>query len=195
MCPESSESNKIYLYKAIKFPCAWEKVCVLAEKGRYVDTTFFTYDNALYGFTYKLSEKCKDINGELYIFKIVNGKAVFLDNNPISKDDRVARPAGKCIIRNNKLIRVSQNCDGTYGKGLMFSEINFDGMKYEEKLIHEIYPKNIEYDRHFNLIGVHTFNEIGTYQVIDLRSNDFSIILICQRIVNKICKTIRGRKI
>lgn len=190
ICPESNESNEIYLYKAIEFPHRWEKVHVLISAGRYVDTTFFKNDNEIYGLTYKLLEGRKDINGQLCIFRVDNGKAVFLSNNPISEDDSVARPAGKCIKRNNKRIRVSQNCNGVYGKSLVFSEMSFDGVDYKERLLCEIYPKDIVYNEKFNLIGIHTYNEAGNYQVIDLRSYDFSVKLLFWKIINKFRKVI-----
>lgn len=190
ICPESNESNEIYIYKAIDFPHKWEKVNILMSGDRYVDTTFFEYEENIYGLTYRLSEERKDINGQLCIFRIDKGKAVFLDNNPVSENDKVARPAGKCIERNKKKIRVSQNCEGSYGKGLMFSEMSFDGLNYNEHLIREIYPKDIVFDRHYNLVGVHTYNEVNNFQVIDLRSYDFSLKLLMRKVINKIRKMI-----
>lgn len=194
ICPESNESNEIYLYKAIEFPYKWKKVHIMLSGDRYVDTTFFKYNNEVYGLTYRLEEKRNDINGQLYVFKIENQKVVFLDNNPVSESDRIARPAGKCIERNKKIIRVSQNCENIYGKGLMFSEMNFDGTEYSEHLLCEIYPDDINYDAHYNLIGVHTYNEIDNFQVIDLRSYDFSLILLIFKIVNKIKAIVEKRK-
>ncbi len=193
ICPESNQKQEIYLYKAVDFPYKWEKKDIIANDGRYADTTFFYCHNDIYGLTYKLLEDRRDINGQLMIFKIENGKAVFLRENPISEDDGVARPGGKCIERGKLKIRVSQDCKEVYGKGLIFSEINFDGINYSERILRKVYPKDIDYNKRYNLIGIHTYNELEGFQVIDLRSKDLSVSLIMWKIINKIRK-ILGKK-
>lgn len=193
ICPESNQKQEIYLYKALEFPYKWKKQEVLANDARYVDTTFFKYANKVYGLTYKLLDDRKDINGQLLIFKIENRKAVFLKNNLVSENDEVARPGGKCIEREKVKIRVSQDCKGMYGKGLIFSEMYFDGKNYNERILKKVYPQDIDYDKHYNLIGMHTYNELDGFQVIDLRSKDFSFSLIILKIINKIRK-ILGKK-
>lgn len=193
ICPESNQKREICLYKAIDFPYKWEKEDVIAE-GSYVDTTFFRHQNDVYGLTYELSDERKDINGLLMIFKIENGKARFLKANPISEDDSLARPGGKFMERQNIKIRVSQDCKDIYGKGLVFSEMSFDGERYKEHILRKIYPKDIGLNKHYNLIGVHTYNELNGFQVIDIRSRDFSIPLIMWKIINKIRKAIGKKK-
>lgn len=194
ICPESNQRREIYLYRAVEFPYKWKKQSIIAGNARYVDTTFFEYKNDIYGFTYELPEDRKDINGQLLIFKIENGKAVFLEDNPISEDDGVARPGGKCIEREKIKIRVSQDCNGIYGKGLVFSEMNFNGKTYRERVLRKIYPQDIDYDKHYNLIGVHTYNELGGFQVIDLRSKDLSFTLVMWKIINKVRKILGVKK-
>lgn len=192
LCPESNENKDICIYRAKEFPNKWEKIHTLLSGDRYVDTTFFEYKNGIYGFTYRLCED-KEKNGELYLFKISDEKIAFLADVPISNDDKVARPAGNCIEYMEKLIRVSQNCQGIYGKGLMFSEIEFDGRKYKEYLIREIYPKDItcENTDGINIIGIHTYNQRNGFEVIDLRSCDFSVQLLAEKIIGKVKRMLR----
>ncbi|MCM1125564.1 MAG: hypothetical protein NC429_03755 [Lachnospiraceae bacterium] len=190
ICPESSQVQEIYLYKAVDFPYIWEKQNSILSNDKYVDTTFFGYENNIYGFTYRLLEDKRNKNGQLLLFKVENGKAVFLEDNPVSEDDSVARPGGKCIERDNMKIRISQDCNGAYGKGLVFSEMSFNGEKYEERILRKVYPKEIDYNKNYNLIGIHTYNELDEFQVIDLRSKDLSVDLIMWKIVNKIRKIV-----
>ncbi len=193
ICPESNQCREICLYKAIDFPYKWEKQEVIANNGRYVDTTFFDYHNCKYGITYKLPEEGEDIKGRLCIFKMESGRAVFLKNNPVSEDDGVARPGGNCIMREGKQIRISQDCQKIYGRGLVFSEMNFNGESYSECILRKVYPKDIAYNKHYNVIGIHTYNELGGFQTIDLRSKDLSFALIILKGVNKIRKILRKR--
>lgn len=185
LCPESHEANNIYLYKAISFPDKWQKEATLYEGGKFVDTTYFEFQNELFGFTYKHTSN-NATGGELWIFKIENSKIIFLDNNPLSNDDAVARPAGNCIRRKNKQFRVSQDCHGMYGKGLVFSEMHFDGTNYSEQKIREMYPTDFDIDEKHHYLGVHTYNELDNFQVIDLRSYDFSFSLLFYRFFYKL---------
>lgn len=192
MCPESSETGEIYLYKAINFPKKWEKSTILCSGGKYVDTTFFMYNQDAYGFTYRLSPGKDDANGELLWFKIKDGMIDFCKDNPVTEDDSIARPAGKCICKNGKIYRVSQDCKESYGHGLVFSEMFIGSNKYKEKAVKKYYPEDFNLSKKLNCIGVHTFNQSTDFQVIDLRSRDISLKLLLFRIYNKIMK-IRAR--
>ena len=188
MCPESNESGEIYLYKAINFPEKWEKSTILFSGGKYVDTTFFQNGLDTYGFTYHLLSGGKNSKGELLLFRLKEGVIDFCKDNPVTDDDSIARPAGNCLCEMGKMYRVSQDCKESYGHGLVFSEMSFENDKYEEKVVRKYYPKDFKLSIKLNYIGVHTFNQSENFQVIDLRSNDFSVKLLFFRIYNKIVK-------
>lgn len=188
MCPESGDAGEIYLYKAVDFPDKWEKSTILFSGGKYVDTTFFRHKHGTYGFTYHLFSEQDNISGELLLFRLKEGVIDFCEDNPVTDDVSTARPAGKCLYEMGKMYRVSQDCKESYGHGLVFSEMFFDNDKYEEKVVKKYYPEDFKLSLNLNYVGVHTFNQSKNFQVIDLRSNDISVKLLCFRLYNKIVK-------
>ena len=63
ICPESNQSNELYLYKAIEFPDKWEKVHIICNNIKCVDTVFLKRGNKKFCFTYDLNEKNENCNG------------------------------------------------------------------------------------------------------------------------------------
>lgn len=190
ICPESSEIGEIYLYRAVDFPYKWEKVKVLYDGGKkLVDTVFFESDSKKYGFTYEIG--CNSQNGKLFLFDLNEEKIHFLDDNPISIDDASARCAGNVLFKDGSYIRVSQDCKGEYGKGLVFSEFCLRP-KFTEKVIKTIYPKDIRIDKKLNLIGVHTYNCLDDYEVIDVKSFDFSLSRLVFRMLYRVRRMFDG---
>jgi hypothetical protein len=74
--------------------------------------------------------------------------------NPIVSDVRCARPAGRIIIEDGKLIRPSQDSSYCYGYGLNFMEITYLTTElYAERVIEKARP-----DWGRSICGIHTFN-------------------------------------
>ena len=86
--------------------------------------------------------------------------------NPIVSDVRTARPAGKMFVRDGKICRPSQNCDGRYGIGFNLNHVTkLTESEYEEVLLCDIKP---DWDK--KLKGTHTLNFDKDFTVIDVYS-------------------------
>ncbi len=82
--------------------------------------------------------------------------------NPIVKDIRSARPAGRIVVRDGKLIRPSQDSSRRYGYALNFNRITkLNENEYEEVLEGSFLPRGGK------IIATHTFNQAGNLTVID----------------------------
>lgn len=75
--------------------------------------------------------------------------------------DNSARMAGHYLKSGNNLIRPAQDCNGDYGKAVMF----YNG----KEIVGEIQPWG-KFD------GIHTFNMLGNTFVIDLKRYDYRLI-------------------
>lgn len=73
-----------------------------------------------------------------------------------------ARMGGYFYKLGDKTLRVAQNCNGAYGKGILFID--------EDKIIGYLTSKNWKY------AGIHTFNTLGNRVVLDLKKYDFPLI-------------------
>jgi len=82
--------------------------------------------------------------------------------SPISSDVRVARGAGAVIRDGERLLRVSQNCAGGYGRNVVFSEIlELTATAYRERQLTQAFaPRSSD-------VGMHTYGRCGEWEVID----------------------------
>lgn len=178
--PESNESHSVYMYKSTSFPNKWEKKKVLRTDVIYVDTTPCTYVNHNIAITYDIS------NNEQYKLHLLNlvdeSKDIQIDGIPF-----LQRPAGNFFKHKNNIVRPAQICKNEYGEGLIFYEISFDSFdNYKEDEITRIYPEELTYSKRIPLNGMHTYNILGEYEVIDIKTQEFNVIDLLMRIFNKL---------
>jgi hypothetical protein len=81
----------------------------------------------------------------------------------INGDPNIARPGGRIIVIDNKLIRFAQDCDPTYGNSIHAFEITeISPTTYREKRIGRdpiIGPTGVGWNRHgMHQIDAHLFN-------------------------------------
>lgn len=182
MCPESNQSEDVSLYRLREFPDKWEKINTFIENEKCVDTTFFSFNNENYMFTFK--PNFKKYGGELYLYKIKENR---MEVRFITDDEEMARPGGNVLNIDGKYIRVSQNCLGDYGKGLVFSEIDSVWPLYKEHIVKKIFVDDIPINSNKKFIGIHTYNCLDGLEVIDLKYTTFSLQeYIAQKRVRKV---------
>ena len=194
--PESFQSKQIYLYKAVSFPDKWVKYKVLYEGKELSDTVILKANGTSHVFT---SET--DVSSGSVVYRLFKGKAdndgmIGLEDEPISEDISSSRPGGNFFEYNGSVIRVSQNCLGNYGAGLVFSEVDSDFINgssdvYKEKIIKRISPEDIKTDCGTKIYGTHTYNSNGTFEVIDIKSKrpkSSSLVAIPCKIIKKLKK-------
>lgn len=165
MIPESYDSNSVDLYRCKVFPTDWVHETVLLQ-GRFVDTTVWQHD----GLWWLATTSADPIPGAsalwLYYSHSLTGEWTFHPSNPISRDIRNNRGAGRVFRHQNGLIRPSQSGTPTYGYSITFHEITqLSVLGYAERPVKTITPE------YWNeMAGVHTYNRLGDLEVIDGRS-------------------------
>lgn len=166
MCPESNQLEEVAIYELVDFPDKWVKKKILLMNERYADNTFLEYKGKNFLFTYKHKGN-SNTDGDLLMYEItkkgVEAQKLICDD--ISK----ARPGGNFFWNNDKLIRVSQDCEEEYGKGLVFSEVTSVYPEYKENILERVYPNAVEIKSNKNYIGIHTYNRMDNLEVIDLK--------------------------
>ena len=184
MCPETYQAEEVAIYKLEAFPNQWQKLRVLLSNDQCVDSTFLKYNDKNYLLTYRLTKS--RIKGELLLYEIYPDGTLSQEKY-ISNDIGSARPGGKIIIKNGKIIRVSQNSEGGYGSGLVFSKIDKVCPEYKETEILRIYPKDITGDWKVEFTGIHTYNCCKNLEVVDLKFETYSLLeYFAQRRVRKV---------
>lgn len=166
MIPESGDNGTIELYKAKAFPYEWEFVHNMMDNISAYDSTLHSHDGLWWLFATVAETKLCPTTEELYLFYAdspISDNWIAHANNPVVSDAASARPAGKLFQKNNKIIRPSQNCAGSYGAGLNLCEvITLNKNTYKEKIIESFSPN---WDP--KLSGLHTLNFNEKFSVSD----------------------------
>lgn len=130
MIPESTEANKVLLYKAKKFPYEWEIACVLLN-GRYADCSVFQYNDRWWMFAGN--------SGKLHLFYSdeLTGEWNEHPKSPlITNNFNITRPAGRVIVNQNNIYRYTQDGQPYYGsKVKVFKIKNLSEEEYQEEEI------------------------------------------------------------
>jgi hypothetical protein len=131
MIPESEDADAIRLYKADKFPKGWSHISTLI-KGKYVDSSIFYHKGKWWIFTAKGDDS-------LYLFFADNLLGPWRQHpkNPIiNGDPHIARPAGRVLVVDGKVLRFAQDDYPKYGlKVHAFEVTELSTEVYQEKMM------------------------------------------------------------
>jgi hypothetical protein len=122
--PESYRAKSVRLYKAVDFPGRWSLVGTLLEGDDFVDPSIF-YFNHRWWLLADLARPPYDA-GILRLFHADNlegpwvehPKSPVLEGNP-----HIARPAGRVVVLDGRVIRYTQDCCPVYGTEVRAFEI------------------------------------------------------------------------
>ena len=185
MIPETCYCDEICLLECIEFPSKWKKRAVLLNGIHAVDTTVFISNNTVNCFVYSF-DKSTFSNRKLFIGTI-NFETNTIDNLKcvVHYRDNNGRPGGSCFVNNNQLFRVVQPSYKFYGEKIVFYCCNYSSKEYEEHIAYEMSPSDITVFGFKKIDGVHTFNSIKNYEIIDVRINFFDPFKVFKRIFRK----------
>ncbi|MBE9513733.1 MAG: hypothetical protein IMY83_01690 [Chloroflexi bacterium] len=131
MVPESHEVDSIRLYRAVDFPTEWSFVGTLLEGSGYVDSAVFHFNSMWWLFT--------SFGGSdtlhLYCADELLGPWIEHPESPIIEGDaNIARPGGRVLVFDGRIIRYTQDDEPTYGNQVRAFEITeLTTTSYEEK--------------------------------------------------------------
>lgn len=163
MVPESVATGTVDLYRAEAFPNRWVKEATLLSGIEASDATLLEHD------------------GRWWMFATVRGGGAFSDalhiwsapellgpwrahrRNPVLVDIATARPAGRVVRRNGRLIRPFQDCSAGYGAALGLAEITqLDDEGFTQRVEAVLRPGPEWPGRR-----LHTLNRAGRLECID----------------------------
>ncbi|MFJ7728157.1 hypothetical protein ACIQXV_18670 [Neobacillus sp. NPDC097160] len=154
MIPESSEANKVLLYKAKNFPYEWSVVNELIE-GNYVDSSIFQYNNKWWMFAGK--------SGKLHLFfsDTLERNWVEHPKSPlITNNYSITRPGGRVIVEENAIYRYTQDGQPSYGSAVRVFRITvLSEREYEEEEM-DLILKGSKKVNDWNRDGMHSIDQL-----------------------------------
>jgi hypothetical protein len=122
MVPETLQAAAVHLYKADDFPTRWRRVDQLIE-GRCADPSIFHFDNRWWLFG--CSTPYQHDTLRLYFSDELMGPWKEHPASPIVNGNKChARPAGRILALDDKIIRFAQDCVPEYGTQVRAFEIS-----------------------------------------------------------------------
>ena len=116
MIPESHQVTSVRLYKASHFPDRWSLVGTLLSGQAFIDSSIFHYGNKWWLFTEANSVPFRHDNLRLFYSDDLPGSWHEHPASPIIDGNaHLARPAGRVLVRENTIIRYTQDCYPAYG--------------------------------------------------------------------------------
>lgn len=172
MCPESSASRQIRIYRCNDFPLSWELSSVIMDGVSAADTMLFEYDEMWWMLTSIDKSGTNDYCSELYLFHATSpleANWIAHPQNPIRIDSEGGRNAG-LILEDGKIFRLAQRQGyDQYGEGVLMYEITeLSETAYSEQLFSEIKPSFRK-----GILGSHHLSTTGTVTVFDHVSRAF----------------------
>lgn len=167
---ESGAAKLISLYVCEAFPNKWKKLNPLMAGIELYDPTLFYHDGLWYLFGTKRLAAGTSADMYLHIFysSRLDGEWLPHAMNPITRDVRGSRPAGKIFIREGKLIRPAQLGAPRYGSGVMFMEIiKLSPTEYEERVVNNLLPWGRK------ILATHTYSAGNGWHVTDAQVRRF----------------------
>jgi hypothetical protein len=165
MVPESSGNRTIQLYRATRFPFAWEHARDLMRDVHAVDTTLIRRDGRWWMFTNLAHTPGVSSYDELYLFHSERLDAEWSPHpmNPIVSDVRRARSAGPLFEDGGMLIRPAQDCSRSYGNGIVWNRVEtLTTSAYAETPMGRLAP-----GWEPPIVGTHTYTAADGLTVID----------------------------
>ena len=182
--PETVQNKQVLLLKCQQFPCVWKYEKTLFSDYSSVDSTIRRFNNEMFILTYDISKKCSyDTN----IFKLDDNLCPIMEPvySTSTKLD-VSRPAGNFIeISKKEYVRPVQPSNTFYGEKIVFLK---GGADWKEEEITSVTIKDINLDEKKlkKYIGLHTYNKLGSVEVIDIAEMSFRPFKVFEFIFRKL---------
>jgi hypothetical protein len=131
MIPETLSQGAIVLYRAFRFPFEWKPVARLME-GAFADATPFRFQDRWWLFACSTPYE-HDTLRLFYSTDLTHGWTEHPSSPVIERNPSAARPGGRVVCFDGRLIRYAQDCARYYGHRLRAFEITrLSPENYEE---------------------------------------------------------------
>ena len=115
MVPESYQAEAVRLYRAARFPDQWSCVATLLRGPYFADTSVWRYADRWWCFTEASPDFSHDVLRLFFAADLQepwreHPRSPLLERNP-----HTARPAGRVVVHNERVLRFTQDCAPVYG--------------------------------------------------------------------------------
>ena len=122
MIPESHQVRSVRLYRASPFPLRWSLVSSLLDGAVFSDSSIVRFGDKWWLFTETSPDKFDTL--QLYYANDLLGPWYEHPESPIVRaDPRRARPAGRILVLQDRLVRFAQDCHPVYGSAVRAFEV------------------------------------------------------------------------
>jgi len=109
MLPETSQADSVRLYKTVDFPTKWSLLETLLTGRDYVDPSIFHFNDKWWLFTGLGAPYYRADTLRLYYANDITGPWLEHPQSPIIAGNlRLARPAGRVLVINDRVVRYAQ---------------------------------------------------------------------------------------
>lgn len=122
LIPESYQADAIRLYKAKNFPSEWEFIGNIMT-GMFLDASIFRHNDKWWLFTETNPQHKYDTLRLFYADELLGNWTEHPQSPVVQGNGHIARPGGRVISTNGKIIRYTQDCDPDYGTQVRAFEI------------------------------------------------------------------------
>lgn len=124
LVPESHQREEVRLYRAVRYPYDWTLDAVLLAGRDLVDPAITQWDGRWWMFASEGAAPYRADSLRLFHADALRGPWREHVRSPIvAHDRRAARPAGRVLAADGRLLRFAQDCSATYGASVRAFEI------------------------------------------------------------------------
>jgi hypothetical protein len=125
LIPETTRNRDLELYRAYDFPRDWRLELVLMRDIHAADATLFQHEGTLWLFANVAEPGTSDWDA-LHLFFADSLHSEWRPHplNPVVRDVRRARPAGRLFWDAGRLIRPAQDCSVRYGRAITLNRVD-----------------------------------------------------------------------
>jgi hypothetical protein len=155
MIPESHQAGAVRLYHAQHFPHQWAYVTTLLHGSFIVDASVVHYDNTWWLFA-ETNPDAKYDTLRLYYATHLPGPWREHPQSPIvAGNPHIARPAGRMVVVDDRVIRYTQDCSPFYGLQVRaFAITTLTTTRYQERACSD-HPVLTGQETGWNAVGMH----------------------------------------
>jgi hypothetical protein len=166
MVPETGLHRTVELYRAVNFPWRWEFERVLLEGALFADPTPVLHNGKWWLFV--AVSRCETaVHDELFVFYSERLAGPWHPHlaNPVKSDCGSSRPAGRIVERGGRLFRPAQDCEQSYGAGLIWLEIaELTPTRFQEREVARWDGRT-----EIGAAGLHSFDLVPGLQALDFK--------------------------
>ncbi|GLR47836.1 glucosamine inositolphosphorylceramide transferase family protein [Sphingomonas astaxanthinifaciens] len=184
MLPEASRSGRLTLYRATRFPDAWEGVAILDLPHVAIDATPFRHEGRwwlLYA-----------AEGALHLAfaDVLTGPWHAHPDSPLTRDPRGARPGGTPVRVDGRLCAPVQDCSRTYGGAIR--PLWFDALTPERAVTRLGDPILAPVSAGTFRDGLHSMSACGPVTLIDVKRIERSLLRLPVDLLGRSRRAARG---